>query len=248
MSGGRRLVTDIVGVVAAVALAVTFVACGFAVCALVPQVTETLSHAYGNVSLSPFDADQLAQAAVATRDYTVAGHDYDALMNVIADINDEAGTIWAGASASALESAGQVYTLTPDAISHLDDVYNVVVNAYIIAIIVAVLAVICVFATFLTRGKRRGGAVLLGAGITVCAIFAVVGIWAAVDFDVFFSVFHMLFFESGSWTFSENSLLICMYPDAFWMGMGIIWLAVTLVLSILSIVIGARLRRRRHIG
>ena len=75
------------------------------------------------------------------------------------------------------------------------------------------------------------------------AIFVCLAIWVAVDFNGFFAAFHSLFFAAGTWTFSWDSLLICMYPPNFWIGMGVVWFVVTMVLSILGIVIGRHLRK-----
>ncbi len=246
MKGTRRFVVDAISVVTIIALAITFIACGFAVCAEIPPITKTLTRTYGNEMRSPFNTDELVQAAVATRAYTVDDNDYDKLMDVIALVNDEAETPWAGADIDELAEAGEQYVLTPDAISHLDDVYYVIVRARYILCAIAILAICGVLLTW-RLGKRGISTVLLGSGIAVCAVFVVIGAWAVADFDGFFSIFHMLFFTSGSWVFSADSLLICMYPDGFWMGMGVIWLSVSIVLSILSIIIGAVLRHRRRV-
>jgi hypothetical protein len=51
------------------------------------------------------------------------------------------------------------------------------------------------------------------------------------------------FFADGTWTFAADSLLICTYPEAYWLGMAIAW-AVTLVfLSVLVSTIGFLLRK-----
>ncbi len=165
-------------------------------------------------------------------------------METIAAINDEAETPWAHADTGALAAADEAYTLTPDAISHLDDVYALVSTLFYVIVGAAVIAAFCFMVMLRMWGVRSVSGVLLGAGIAVCALFAVCGVGAAVNFNGFFRLFHSLFFSSGSWLFSADSLLICMYPQAFWVGMGAIWLAVTLVLSVLCILGGALLRRK----
>ena len=84
---------------------------------------------------------------------------------------------------------------------------------------------------------------LLGAGIIVLVAFVGLGAWAAISFDSFFTTFHSLFFSQGNWTFPYDSLLICALPTEFWMGMGVVWLAVSFAVSILSIIIGRRLKK-----
>ena len=82
-----------------------------------------------------------------------------------------------------------------------------------------------------------------GAGVSVLAVFALLAAWVAIDFDGFFAQFHSLFFAAGTWTFSWDSLLICMYPPEFWVGMGVIWLVVTVACCVVCITIGRLLRK-----
>jgi len=88
------------------------------------------------------------------------------------------------------------------------------------------------------------GGALACAGIVVLAVFAALAAWVVVDFNGFFAAFHSLFFADGTWTFSYESLLITMYPPAFWMGMGAVWLTVTGALSLIAAFTGTALRRR----
>ncbi len=236
-------VKAVVSVLAALALAVTFVGAGFAACAVPSQTTELLSRLYSGSPDTPFSHAQLVQAAVETRDYTVGQHDRASLFAVLHDINEAAGTPYATADESALAQAPEAYTLTEDALSHLDDVYRVVQTAQAALIGIAVFAVgSCLFLGVQAR-RRRVGSVLIGAGGGIIVVLIGLGAWALVDFYGFFAAFHSLFFSSGTWTFSADSLLITMYPLDFWMGMGVVWLAVTGVLSILAIVTGAVLKR-----
>ena len=82
----------------ALALALTFIASGFAVCAGIPATTEVLSRATSTEELSPFTRDQLVEAALATRAYTVEGTERDELADVVARINRDAATPYADAS------------------------------------------------------------------------------------------------------------------------------------------------------
>ena len=87
------------------------------------------------------------------------------------------------------------------------------------------------------RALGAAPAVLLAAMIGLA-------VWAAADFHGFFAAFHGLLFPQGNWTFPFDSLLICMLPTGFWIGMAIMWVVVTVGLSVASIVIGRRLLRR----
>lgn len=59
------------------------------------------------------------------------------------------------------------------------------------------------------RGIRRGG-------WATVSIVAVIGIFAAVSFWQFFTVFHSLFFEGSSWLFAYSDTLIRLFPIPFW--------------------------------
>ena len=52
---------------------------------------------------------------------------------------------------------------------------------------------------------------------------------AVLDFDTFFSAFHGLFFEPGTWTFPSDSVLIRLFPEAFWIAAGASWATLVLV-------------------
>ena len=235
---------NIVTFMATITLAFTFLACGFAVVAGIPQMVHGIATSYVNEDDSPFDKLQLVAAADATRDYTVGSHNYDELMEAIAQINDEADTPYAGASVEELAQAEEQYTLTPDAISHLDDVNNVVNRVMPAILACAVLAGFCLICSFYMFGPRSIGRPFAFAGGIVIALFMVAGVWAVVDFNGLFAAFHSLFFADGTWTFAPDSLLICMYPQDFWMGMGTVWLAVSMILAILSLLCGMFFMRR----
>lgn len=241
---GKRTQANVISAIAAVALAITFVACGFAACAGLPLTTEALARATSAEDLSPFTREQLVQAGMATRAYTVETADRTALMDAIAAINNEANTRYADATPDQLATAPDAYTLTPEALSHLDDVYQVINRVLPALFGAAVLAAFLLMALVRMYGRRPLAYALAGAGGAVLAVFAALGLWALVDFNGLFAVLHSLFFAAGTWTFASDSLLICMYPQAFWMGMGAIWLATTVVLSILSLAIGCVLIKR----
>lgn len=259
-----RIVTSVVAVISAAALAVSLIAAGFAACAVPDVSTKALASVYSTDDASPFTKDELVAAAVQTKRYTIDDNDKAAVYATIAAINAQealAGTAapkidatanyvageLSGEQVAALEAAfdaaSERYVLTPDAVSHLDDVFGVVQAAkwWLLAAVVA--ACVGCTATAFRGGKRLLGRVLAGAGVSVLAVFALLAAWVAIDFDGFFAQFHSLFFAAGTWTFSWDSLLICMYPPEFWVGMGAIWLVVTVACCVVCITIGRLLRK-----
>ena len=242
---GRPL-NNILSFITTLTLAVTLVAAGLAVCCL-PPTTSVLATMFSGTDNTdtPFSKDELVRAAVATRDYTVGTHDHAAVMGVIAAINRDANTEFATADEATLLAAPDVFTLDAEALSHLDDVYNVISTAGIALGVCALVALIGLILLGVRLGKRRVGGVLLSSSALVLGVFAALAAWVIIDFNGFFAAFHSLFFAAGSWTFSYESLLITMYPPAFWIGMGVVWLAVTGLLSILAMVMGVMFRRNK---
>lgn len=145
---------------------------------------------------------------------------------------------------AALSKASDRYALDADAISHLDDVYNVAVTAGIAAIIIIVLAVAALAHLCFYERLHRIWQPLIASGAILIAVFALLSAWAVIDFYGLFTVFHSLFFSEGTWTFNFDSLLICSLPTEFWMGMAFLWLGVTVILSAISIVVGVMIRAK----
>lgn len=59
------------------------------------------------------------------------------------------------------------------------------------------------------RAMSRGG-------ISTLIIIAMLMVVALVSWDFFFDTFHALFFEEGTWQFSNTDALIRLYPPPFW--------------------------------
>lgn len=235
-------------VLTAVMLAFTYFAAGFAVCAGVPYTTKTLSTFTSNWSASPFSQNEIADLAVATRDYTVSNHNLDALMAAISDANKKENTPYASYNTEQLlNDTPEAYSLNSEAISHLDDVFDVISTAFMPLLGIAVIAAFCLMGTLRMFGTKPVAKALRWSGIATLVVFALCGIWALVGFDGMFAALHSVFFADGTWTFPADSLLICMYPTAFWIGMGLVWLCTSCVIAILSLVFGAALTKRSNI-
>lgn len=240
-----RLLNGIVAFGSALLLAVTLIGAGFAAVAIPDAVTATLSRAFSGCDQpnTPFTADEFASMAIAGKHYTFDDNDREKLDAAIAEAN-VAAEADGRATASTRENAAR--SLPANAISHLDDVYRVASMAKPALAIVAVLCIAGLAHVAVRIGRRALGRTLIAGGGLVLAAFCALGAWAAIDFDGLFAAFHSLFFQAGTWTFPYDSLLITLYPTAFWMGMGGIWLAVTCGLSILAVLIGFTLGHKQH--
>lgn len=148
-------------------------------------------------------------------------------------------------NSSSIIAFGEKTTLPEDALSHLDDVWRVLQPVY--ALYILAVAIAAASAWQASRAwasplvRRAAGRALFAAGAIVLAAFLAFGVWAILDFNGLFALLHSLFFAEGTWTFSYESLLICMYPLPFWMGMGVIWLAVAVAGCAGCIAYGKRL-------
>ena len=146
---------------------------------------------------------------------------------------------------TALAGVGDAYALDRDAVSHLEDCNRLVRTAVPMLWGVAAAAAALLGALLATGHARLAGRALVVAPVALTCALTALGLWAAIDFNGFFAAFHGVFFPQGNWTFSIDSLLICMYPLGFWMGMGAVWLVTTLVACIICLAAGRRLRKGR---
>lgn len=250
-------------VLASLAASITLVAVGFGAC-LLPPVTQGLSQAFAQDDVSPFSREQLVQVADATRDFSFASHDELALLKVMYGVNaeyqdalEEAGLLPADDAPnlegvteadnlaqlrSAFAGASEAYCFPAETVSHLDDCHAVMAVMMPVLVCITLVTAAALSLLGMAGRRRETGVVLSGAGAFVLVTFAVLGIWAALDFRSLFRVLHQLLFSRGNWRFPHDSLLICAFPTRFWMGMGALWLATTISGSVACIVVGQHLR------
>lgn len=259
-----NFIRSILAIIASVALALSIIGAGFLVCTL-PATTNTLANFYSDDATSPFSRSQLVQVADATRDYAFGDHNltslYGAVFKVDLDFRQDIlmnnGVVPYGFPdldsvkdpgdiqqiEAAFAGASEMYCYSAQTISHLDDCFKLAQNARVILAIGAIIALACLIACGAMGGTRTVGKAMFAAGGIVIVLLVAGGIFAAVDFTDFFAVFHNFFFSQGNWQFSYDSLLICTLPTAFWVGMVVVWLVVSLVVSILSIIIGKSIQK-----
>ena len=66
-----------------------------------------------------------------------------------------------------------------------------------------------------------------GSGVIIVCIFCLLA-YILINFDSFFTTFHQIFFESGTWTFSYTDMLIRLFPPKFWSDIAIFIAATSL--------------------
>lgn len=81
-----------------------------------------------------------------------------------------------------------------------------------------------------------------GALLTLWLLLAV-GALMLTWWDVFFTGFHELLFPPGTWTFPTSDTLIRLYPERFWMDVGMVVVGLVLAQTLLWGAVALELRR-----
>ena len=115
--------------------------------------------------------------------------------------------------------------MTPDAVTHLDDVRRVIAaGVWATALLFVSSLVWAVLRYRAGHGPRIARALGIGAVVSAGSV-VLVGLFALLDFDTFFAGFHALFFEPGTWQFPSDSVLIRLFPERFWVVAAASWAA-----------------------
>ena len=107
-------------------------------------------------------------------------------------------------------------------IKHMDDVRSLV--GILLRFSLVGLAVILVLAIASRLGYVRGflpRALFAGSLFTLVA-GSVLGVVMLIDFDWFFTQFHLALFEGWTWYFRYEDTLLRLYPDVFWSDFAIV--------------------------
>ncbi len=138
--------------------------------------------------------------------------------------------------ASMRTDRGEVALLDSE-VQHLVDV-KVVMDAFWrahgIGLAVALLCLIVLWAS----PARPSVPIALRQGVWITAgLIAAIVISSFIDFDLFFTRFHEMFFSAGSWLFLETDTLIQLYPLPFWVDA--VWKIGAVVLVEMAAIYGA---------
>jgi integral membrane protein (TIGR01906 family) len=136
-----------------------------------------------------------------------------------------------------------IYTLSSSALDHLEDCVSLFTTSRIGIILSLVFALVGIMLLIIRRRRKVAGWIMFLTPLAVIAGTIVFGVAAFIDFDSLFETLHGLFFTSGTWVFPANSLLINLFPESFWMGMGVVWVAVSIICCLLCCLIGKFLKR-----
>ena len=124
-------------------------------------------------------------------------------------------------------------------IGHMLDV-KVVADAFKTFLWVLAIIVIGGLILLLARAETRSlgaKAIQQGGLLTVIIVFAVM-VFMGVAWGLAFTLFHNLFFSSGTWTFAYTDSLIRLFPEQFWFDFGMLWTGLILLEGIILALIG----------
>ena len=98
-------------------------------------------------------------------------------------------------------------------LQHMRDVKVMTQFAYWAAIVISVMAL---GAAYILKRNNRLTLALFRGGLLTLGIVATIIFMAVFNWDFFFTGFHKLFFESGTWYFAYSDTLIRLFPEQFW--------------------------------
>lgn len=126
---------------------------------------------------------------------------------------------------------------------HMADVHGVVVAFFLVVLVAAVILVI---GGVMTRGSAWYWRAVARASAMLAVGVVVIGVAFALVFEQAFTIFHDLFFASGTWNFDPaTDRLVQLFPDEFWTETSV---AIAVVGLVLTLATWAFARRRAAAG
>lgn len=111
------------------------------------------------------------------------------------------------------------FQLTISEQSHMSDVKHLFFMAKILLIISFLLSAYILLTSKLEHRKELFVSAL-SAMKYLLLILVLLSLATIFFWDQIFTTFHMVFFPQGNWAFSADSLIIQLFPDQFWWGIG----------------------------
>ncbi|RIE13035.1 TIGR01906 family membrane protein [Candidatus Cryosericum hinesii] len=133
---------------------------------------------------------------------------------------------------------------SPLELAHMGDVQAIFQGVYLTALVSCLLTVVLII--LLRRNGRDVRRVAQAAGITVLALVAALGtISVTIGFDALFIAFHELAFSNNFWLLPEDSGLIRLFPENYFMSYFFIALSATVVVALILMILSRRRRTPR---
>jgi integral membrane protein (TIGR01906 family) len=126
----------------------------------------------------------------------------------------------------------------------MSDVQAIFQAVYLTALVSCLLAAVLV--AVLRRTGRDVRRITRAAGITVLAVVAALGTASVtIGFDALFIAFHELAFSNDFWLLPEDSGLIRLFPENYFMSYFFIALAASVIAALLLTILSRRGRTHR---
>lgn len=93
------------------------------------------------------------------------------------------------------------------------------------------------------ESRPEGAKALRHGGVLTVIVVIAVMLFMGLAWGLAFTVFHNLFFASGTWTFAYSDSLIRLFPEQFWFDFGMLWTGLILLGGILLALLGYFLGR-----
>lgn len=134
---------------------------------------------------------------------------------------------------------------TTDELSHMVDVKEVVKNASMVWYVLGGMS-IAILVWFVVMGRWDSLRRSLNAGgwITIGLLGALL-VFLAVSFDRLFEYFHRIFFQDGTWTFSQSSTLIRLFPFEFWRDAFVLVIGFALIVGVVLVLLTRKRSKRQ---
>jgi integral membrane protein (TIGR01906 family) len=119
-------------------------------------------------------------------------------------------------------------------LQHMRDVKVVTQLVYLAGILSGLAATIVtarLYSSPATRRDLRLG--LLNGSILTLGLVAAIVIAAIVNWDFFFTTFHSLLFQSGTWRFAYSDTLIRLFPEQFWFDAALLIGSMTIMVALI---------------
>lgn len=234
---------------------------GYCACTA-PQATQSIGNTFSGWENSVFEKEDMAAVAEAARSFSIEGTSIDQLNDVLypiivknypgfegslklkgIDTQLDSSKVIDQLNKRGLSSSFEEYLLPENAISHLQDCTTWFQTGRISTGVVCAFGLAGLILLFFMRGRKWAGRTTqVGAGI-VLLLLLLLAAWAVFDFNGLFRAMHAVLFSQGNWTFSADSLLIQLFPEAFWAAMAALWVLVSVACSVVVLLIGKLLAR-----
>lgn len=133
---------------------------------------------------------------------------------------------------------------SPLELAHMGDVQAIFQGIYLTALVSCLLTVVLII--FLRRNGRDVRRVARAAGIAVLALVAALGtISVNIGFDALFIAFHELAFANNFWLLPEDSELIRLFPENYFMSYFFVALSASLIAALFLTILSRRRRTLR---